>query len=341
MTLLRRPSPTALLARLIETPDLADRLRALPPAAFSDLLRQVGVEDAGEIVGLATKEQLVTAFDEDLFGNLAPGEREQFAPSRLAVWLEVLLEAEDAAVAARMTELSEDFVIHALSSLVMVLDNEALLARLAEGDRDALLADKAPESSLSEEIDGYLLIAKVQKGWDAALALVLALDHRSFLERILDRCSALASEYIDDLDALTTALSSAVSLADDVEGEREARRAGRAGAAIGRVAARRSSGGCRSESRAAANRRRPSVPSRERPARRHRLAAVVGRDPRVLRGARRGPRQTRPQPTDLGSPTISGDRETIVAKTPYCRVSVLGPAAFGGEFASRYVRAAG
>ncbi len=220
------PTPTSLLSRLIETPDLADMVRALPLTTFAALVRHVGVEDAGEIIALGTTEQLVAAFDEDLFQNTNPGERERFDVGRFVVWLEVLLEAGDSVTARRFAELSDTFVVQALSSIILVLDHDALLLQLSVGGRAAFAADKALEGCLCEEIDGYLLVSKVHDGWDAALALILALDRddRSLLVRLLDRCAANSSEYLDDLDALSTVLSLAESLAEDIEVEREERR---------------------------------------------------------------------------------------------------------------------
>jgi hypothetical protein len=225
-TLSRRPSSTTLLARLIEAPDLVRTVRELPAQAFSALVRRVGVEDAGEIVALATTEQIVAAFDEDLFANKRPGEREVFDADRFAVWLDVLLEAGDDVAARRVAELSEDFVVRALSSLILVLDHDALRRQMSEGSEAAAYADKAIESSHWEEIEGYLLVSKRSAGWDAALALILALDRddRALLVRILDRCAAIAKEYTSDLDALTTVLTSEEAIAEDVEAEREERR---------------------------------------------------------------------------------------------------------------------
>jgi hypothetical protein len=222
-----RGTPRALLARLIDLPDLPEVVRDLPLPAFAALVREVGVEDASELVLLATTEQLVAAFDEDLFGNARPGEREVFDPGRFVVWLEVLLEAGDTLAAARFVELSEDFVVQALTSLVIVLDEDALRNRMSEGDDEAIAADKALEASLSEEIDGYLLLARRADGWDATMALILALDrdHRAFLERVLDHAARLSSRMLEDLDELVTALSESESLAEDVEAEREERRA--------------------------------------------------------------------------------------------------------------------
>ncbi|CAN5553349.1 hypothetical protein BH09MYX1_BH09MYX1_24180 [soil metagenome] len=219
---------TQLLARVIETPDLVHAIKSLAPPAFSALVRAIGIEDAGEIVALATTEQLVSAFDEDLFASDRPGEREEFDPKRFVTWLEVLLEAGDDVAARRVSELAEDFVVHAIGSVVFVLDHDALRDRMSEGDDDARQADKAIESALCEEIDGYLLIARVHDGWDATLALVLALDrdHRALLERVLDRCATIAREHVDDLDALVNVLTEGESLAEDLEAAREERRSG-------------------------------------------------------------------------------------------------------------------
>lgn len=224
------PSPyRTLMGRLLDTPGLVQTLQALPGPRFAALVQSVGLEDAGELIAMATTEQLVSAFDEDLFRNQKPGERETFDPERFVTWLEVLLEAGEAVAARRIAQLSPDFVVGALSSLVLVLDHDALLSAMSEGGRAARYADKALESSLSEEIDGYLLVARRAEGWDAALGLILALDqeHRPLLERLLDRCADLCRGYIDDLDALHDVLSAEDSLAEDIEAQREERRSGR------------------------------------------------------------------------------------------------------------------
>lgn len=219
-----------LLARLIESPDLAREVRALSPVSFASLVRELGVEDAGALVALATTPQLVAAFDEHLFENDRPGERETLEPRRLAAWLEVMLEGGAPAAAARLAELSPDFVLAALTTLVSVLDHDALRERLSydAGDDDdaAAAVDKALESCLSHERDGYLVVSRDGLGWDAVLELLLALDaaHRPLLERLLDRAARLSAPLLGDLDELHHALTLGDALADDVEGEREARR---------------------------------------------------------------------------------------------------------------------
>ncbi|MCL2778365.1 MAG: DUF6178 family protein [Polyangiaceae bacterium] len=213
--------------RLIELPDLAHTIQALPVQTFAALVRKVGIEDAGELLALATTEQLVQAFDEDLFQSDHAGERETLDVGRFVVWLEVLLDVGDEAAADRIAELDEDFVAHALSGILLVLDEEALRERLNEIDEDEFnRVDKALGSALMEDMDGYILVAKRHDGWDAALALVLALDrnHRALLVRLLDRLARVGTSYLDDLEELSTVLSEGESLAEDVEAAREDRR---------------------------------------------------------------------------------------------------------------------
>jgi hypothetical protein len=220
ITTQRRMPSSSLLARMIEDPDFVGTIRAMPTQAFTAAIQHIGVEDAGPLVAAASPAQLVAAFDEDLFRNERPGEREAFDPDRFVAWLEVMLEAGDEAAAARLAELSEDFVLRALGALVRVLDHDALRNRMLSVDEDAAdsadAVEKALESSLLQEIDGYLLVSREGKGWDAALAVILALDreHRALLERLLDRAARQSSRLLDDFDALAEVLSEAESLAD-------------------------------------------------------------------------------------------------------------------------------
>ncbi|HEY8943149.1 MAG TPA: DUF6178 family protein [Polyangiaceae bacterium] len=217
----------SLLRHLIELPELARTIQALPVQTFAALVRKIGVEDAGELVALATTEQLVCAFDEDLFVSDRAGERETLDIGRFVVWLEVLLETGDDVAAKRIAELDEDFVAHALSRILLVLDEEALRERLEEGDEDeARQVDKCLESALTEDLDGFILVAKQNDGWDEVLALVLALDrdHRPLLVRLLERLARVTHHCLDDLEELGSLLSEGESLADDVEAAREERR---------------------------------------------------------------------------------------------------------------------
>lgn len=223
--LTRLPSPRRLLARVLDTPDLADQVRALPPGALAKLVDQVGLEDAGEIVALATTEQLERLFDEDLWKNERPGEEERFDDERFIVWLEALLEAGDALVATRLSELPEDLVTLAVHKRVLVVSLERLMSEL--GDEEGEAAEKALSNCLSEELDAYQLVARTPDGWDAVLAALLALDreHHDLVARVLERCADMSSRDIDEQGGLYEALTSEQMLESDVAAERDDRRA--------------------------------------------------------------------------------------------------------------------
>jgi hypothetical protein len=72
-TIIRQVASSTLLGRLFDRPELPAEVRALPPADFAALVRRIGVDDACELLALATTEQLVTVFHEDLFANTRPG----------------------------------------------------------------------------------------------------------------------------------------------------------------------------------------------------------------------------------------------------------------------------
>src|SRR5262245_11477397 len=120
------PSPLRLLEHVLENAALVRAVRELPPAAPGTLIDAIGLEDSGELVALATTNQLEHVFDEDLWRAERAGDDPRFDPARFGTWLQVLLEAGEKAVVDRMTELPLDFVIFAVSRLVLVVDMDRL-----------------------------------------------------------------------------------------------------------------------------------------------------------------------------------------------------------------------
>jgi hypothetical protein len=225
---LARRSATSLLARILDQPELPAQVQRLAPAVLGRLVAEVGLEDAGELVALATTEQLAQLFDDDLWGSERPGEEERFDAARFLVWLEVMLEAGDWLLARRVSELPEDLVTLAVHRHVLVLELESLAAEMQAADEvEARQLDKALESFAYEELGAYQLMARTTDGGDTILATLLALDrdHHDLVCRILERCSAMDAEHIDDNGGLLEVLSSADMLEGDLAGDREDRRA--------------------------------------------------------------------------------------------------------------------
>jgi hypothetical protein len=223
----RTPSLTRLIRHVLESPALVAAVRELPPAALGKLVDTIGLESAGELVALATTSQLERVFDEDLWREDAASDDPRFDPARFAVWLEVLLEAGEEAVVARLCELPLDFVILAVQRLVLVIDVDRLGVELSQDEEQLEQVEKALDASLCEEWEEFRLIARDHRAWDAVLTSLLALDreHHDVLRRILERCCAASSEYVDDNGGLYEVLTSDEMLESDARAERDDRRA--------------------------------------------------------------------------------------------------------------------
>src|SRR5881275_1586536 len=87
------PPSTKLLMRILERPGLAAAVRELPGAVLGKLIDRIGLEDAGDLVALASTAQLERVFDDDLWRPDRVGGDETFRPERFALWLRVMLEA--------------------------------------------------------------------------------------------------------------------------------------------------------------------------------------------------------------------------------------------------------
>ncbi|HVV82952.1 MAG TPA: DUF6178 family protein, partial [Kofleriaceae bacterium] len=221
------PSSRQLLARVLDDRELVAAVQELEPRALARLIDPVGLEDAGELIALATTDQLVQVFDEDLWRGDRPGRDEAFDAARFIVWLEVMLEAGAAFTARRVAELPEELVVHALHQQVVVLDLDALAVEVSELGEEGEPIEKALEGCLYHELDAYRVIARRHDGFDAIVTVLVALDeeHHDTLVRILERCCALSARDVDDAGGLYDLLTSEELLAGDVAADREDRRA--------------------------------------------------------------------------------------------------------------------
>ena len=231
MTVLKpyRPPATALLARILEAPELAGAIRRLPPSALGQLVHSIGLEDAGEIVALASTEQLEQLFDDDLWRSDISGIEEHFDAERFALWLDVLFEAGEAVVVERLVELPFDLVTLAVHRLVLVVDIDALAIEMSEAGDDLQWTEKALESCLAEEWEEFRLISRHTSAWDTVFTALMALDrdHHDLLRRILERCCAMSQEFIEENGGLYDVLTSEQMLEGDALAERDDRRAAR------------------------------------------------------------------------------------------------------------------
>jgi hypothetical protein len=220
--------PVDLLNRILESPGLVKMVQDLPPPVLTRMVRHIGLEDAAEIVAMATVDQLNRVFDEDLWLGVLPGEEEVFNAERFILWLKILFESGLESAMEKIVRLDEDLITLALSRHILVLDMETLAVGMARCDRgdDADLVDKRLDGSLSLELEGYLVIARTHHGWEAISTLLVELNQAddAMLNRLLRHCARPSTEYIEDNGGLYDVLTSEEMLAADLYGERQERR---------------------------------------------------------------------------------------------------------------------
>ena len=222
--------PRAVLARILDTPDLVRVVQKLEPTALARVIDAIGLEDAGEIAALMTTRQLEAVFDHDLWHAEQPGGDETFDADRFALWLSVMREAGDEFAARKLLELDEDLVTVALCQQLLVLDADQLTLEMSEcRSQDDAWLEKALESSLYYELDRFFLVARNAEGFETLVQLLATLDrdHHDFVERLLERCCRLSREAIDDGGGLYEILTSQEELESDIAAARGDRREAR------------------------------------------------------------------------------------------------------------------
>lgn len=220
------PTSSNLLLRILEKPGLAAAVRHLPGDVLGALIDRVGLEDAGDLVALASREQLERIFDDDLWRADEAGGDERFRPERFALWLRVMLEAGDQAVVRRLCEMPVDLVALGVHRVVLVLDTDVIEEQLSPGDELAEQLERALDDSAFEEWEEFRLIARDPDTWDDVWSALVLLDrdHHDRLRAILESCRDMSMEYISGQGGLFHVLTADEMLESDVAASREDRR---------------------------------------------------------------------------------------------------------------------
>jgi Family of unknown function (DUF6178) len=220
------PPSTKLLMHILERPGLVAAVRELPGAVLGKLIDRIGLEDAGDLVALASTAQLERVFDDDLWRAERAGGDETFRPERFALWLRVMMEAGEASLVQRLCELPQDLLALAVHRLVLVLDIDVLEEQLRPADEEAEALTLALETSLVEEWEEFRLIARDPDVWDDVWGALLALDrdHHHRLRAILEQCCEMSTEYISGQGGLFQVLTADEKLDSDVAAARDDRR---------------------------------------------------------------------------------------------------------------------
>ena len=220
------PTATRLLMRILERPGLVAAVRELPGAVLGKLIDRIGLEDAGELVALASTAQLERVFDDDLWRAERAGGDETFRPERFVLWLRVIAEAGEDHLVERLCELPQDLIALAVHRLVLVLDMDVVAEQLGWAGKEAEPIADALDDSTFEEWEEFRVIARDRDAWEDVWGALVSLDrdHHDRLRAILEQCCAMSTEYISGQGGLFQVLTADEMLESDVAAERDDRR---------------------------------------------------------------------------------------------------------------------
>lgn len=193
------------LARILDTPHLERVVPRLQPELLHRVIQSCGLEDCGELVAMATPEQLMRIFDLDLWRPAQAGMDDQFDADRFGVWLEVLVEFDADMAAKKLAQMDTRLVIAGLAQHARVFDC-ATVTPYRTTDGLELPGIRGLDSELGIEIGGYLLVAKRTDSWEAIVTVLLSLDAEcpDYFHQVMRGCRALSNggRELDELDDL-------------------------------------------------------------------------------------------------------------------------------------------
>jgi hypothetical protein len=204
----RAPDSPDLLARILDTPHLAQAVPRLQPEVLHRVIQHCGLEACSDLVALATPEQLSAVFDLDLWSSRRPGLEEQFDADRFGVWLEVLAESGAGVAANRLAKIDAALAIAALSKDMRVMDHASGVG--AGSGRD---------------VGGYRVVARRGDLSNTLVEVLVALkaEHPEYFHRVMRGCRKLSNS-APEVDGLDNLLTDAEQVLFDLASDRELRR---------------------------------------------------------------------------------------------------------------------
>ena len=212
------------LDRILNTQHIEHVVPRLQPDLLHRVIQVYGLEDCGELVALATSEQLSRIFDLDLWRAARPGQDDQFDAERFGLWLEVLLESGATAAAQKLAGIDADLVGAGLAQHMLVYDRAAVTP-YETLDGELVDVVRAVDDGLSAELAGYVLTAKRSDSWEAIIEVLMALSagHPVYFSRVMSECRTLSNSGFE-VDGLHDILGDGEQVMFDLAVDREGRR---------------------------------------------------------------------------------------------------------------------
>ncbi|HMF92701.1 MAG TPA: DUF6178 family protein [Vicinamibacterales bacterium] len=218
------PESTSALARLIDTPYLAEVVSRLTPEVLHQVIRHHGLDACGALVAAATPQQVTAILDLDLWRPTAAGGSEQFDAARFGAWLEALMEEGEAVAVRVIAEMDESLAVAGLSRYVRVFDPGVFEPAFSSDDEREWNGPQASDDCECE-IGGYLIRARTADAWDAIVGLLITLSAerpRAF-HALMCGCRDLSNSTPEE-DGLDDLLLAPEQALHDLALEREQRR---------------------------------------------------------------------------------------------------------------------
>ena len=212
------------LARIIGNPHLARAVPLLRPEVLHAVITHCGLQDCGELLALATPEQLSAVFDLDLWKANRAGAQEHFDAARFCDWLELLVDVGPAIAAGRLATMDVSLVVAGLSSQVTVFDAAVFSPEVEPSGAEPVL-NAGRERGVHAEIGGYVVVARQTDAWDAIVEVLLAWaeQHPETFHHVMRGCRRL-SDSGRELDGLDDLLAEDEQIRFDLSASREQRR---------------------------------------------------------------------------------------------------------------------
>lgn len=217
------PSDTSILARVLNTPHLAQIVPRLAPETLHHLIRDHGLEACTGLIAASTPQQLASVLDLDLW-QTSPTRDDRFDERRFGTWLEALMNEGDAVAVRVIAAMDPDLAVTGLSRYVRVFD-PGVFEPTAASDDELPDLDAARSTSLECEIGGYVVRARTSETWDAIVGLLAALadDRPDVFHRVMLGCRKVSNS-TPEIDGLDDLLLEPEQLLHDISIEREQRR---------------------------------------------------------------------------------------------------------------------
>jgi uncharacterized protein DUF6178 len=212
------------LARITDNPRLARAVPLLHPDVLHAVIEHCGLQDCGDLLALATPEQLLAVFDLDLWRANRAGADHHFDPERFCEWLEVLVEPGAATAAERLAKIDAALIVAGLSPSIRVFD-PAVFSPQVEPTGADVISNAGRERGVHAEIGGYIVVARRTDAWDAIVDVLHALEEHEpgTFHRVMRGCRSL-SHSGREIDGLDDLLTEAEQVRVDLSVSREERR---------------------------------------------------------------------------------------------------------------------